>query len=249
MERNDTMSHTTEATSNDQYISDDVQAVAEYRSVSLLAVLAVILGVASASAMVTDSLLIVPLLGIIISLLALWRIARSDGQQVGRSLALVGLALSLAIGAGVYVRGMTLKRLLAEESQTWGAEWCDLLMDDEVVTALELTVPPNSQRPFNDSLQEYYATNDAAAKRLQEFEEEELVKALRAAPEGSKIVAGAVKGFAPAEQGSFLVLQQFEMQPPVGEGNPVRFQLQLKRVRLRGIGGNAWYLSQKSMGW
>lgn len=242
------MSHTTEATGNDPYVSDDVQAVAEYRSVSVLAILATVLGVLSASALVTPSLLIVPLLGIIFSLLALWRIARSGGQQVGRSLALVGLALSLTIGSGVYVRGVMQKHLLAGEAQEWASEWCQLVMDDELITALELTVAPDGRRPFDESLKQHYATDEAAIKRLEEFEEEELATVLRDAPEGSKIVPGDVL-VAPRERGTFEVLQQFELVPPSGAGNPVRFRVQVRRVQLKGIGGSAWYLTEQSMGW
>ena len=249
MERNEIMSHTTEAITDEGYVSDDVQAIAEYRSVSVLAVLAAVLGVASASAIVTSSLLLIPLLGIIISLFALWRIAHSDGQQVGRTLALVGLALSLAFGSGVYVRGMMLSRLLGAEAQDWALQWCDLVLDDQLITALELTVAPNSRRPFNDALESFYSTDEAAKKRLDEFENDDVIKALRDAPEGSKVVAGDVMAVASYDMGSYVVVQKFELVPPRGEGNPIRFRLQARRVRLGGIGGNAWYLMERTMGW
>ncbi len=64
-DRENVMSEKTESIVPSDYLHDDVQAVAEYRSVSRLAVLAAVLGVCSAVALASSQLLVIPLLGII----------------------------------------------------------------------------------------------------------------------------------------------------------------------------------------
>lgn len=237
------MSEPTESIVPSDYLHDDVQAVAEYRSVSGLAVLAAVLGVCSLAALVSRGLLVIPLLGVIVACFALRRIAASEGQLAGRTAALVGLALSLAIGAGVYVRGITLERLVAAEAQQWALEWCDLVLDDKLLIALELKNPPQSRRPFDDSLSEYYENNDAAIEALDEFRNDPVIQALTSAPQGSRVVPGDLVGVVEEGNGGYIVAQEFQLVVPQGTGVPLTFRLQLNRSRMGRTGGGAWYLT------
>ncbi len=243
------MSEQTESIVPADYLHDDVQAVAEYRSVSGLAVLAAVLGVCSLLALVDRGLLVVPLLGVVCGLLALRRIAASEGQLAGRAVAMVGLALSLVIGTGVYVRGLTLERLVAAEAQQWALQWCDLIRDGQTLTALELKNPPEARRPFDDSLAEYYETNDAAIEAYQLFREHPVIEAIAAAPKGAKVVPGKVLGVVPNGRGGYTAAQQFELVPPGGDstGPRVKFNLQLSRAPVRSAGGGAWNLTDHLM--
>src|SRR4051812_9800902 len=67
----------------------------EYVAINGPSVVAVILGLASALAIVDTILLIVPIAGVICSIVALMQIQKSAGTQTGRGLAALGLLLSL----------------------------------------------------------------------------------------------------------------------------------------------------------
>lgn len=235
------MSDETESIVPSDYLHDDVQAVAEYRSVNKLSVAAALIGAASAVALISSGLLVVPLLGGIASLLALRQISASDGQMVGRTAALIGLALSIAFGAGVLVRDATMNRLVVRESQQWSLDWCSLIMDGETLTAIELKASPNIRRPFDDSLQEYYETNETAIESLADFREDPVVQLLAGAPENSRVEPGEVIGVERLSSGEFIVMQEFELVSPSAKRRV--FRLRVRRLPLRGAAGNAWYLA------
>jgi hypothetical protein len=67
----------------------------DYVAINATSVLAVILGLASALAVVEKILLIIPLAGLACAVIALYQIGRSGGTQTGRGLAILGLLLSL----------------------------------------------------------------------------------------------------------------------------------------------------------
>jgi hypothetical protein len=71
----------------------------EYASVSRLAVAALAMGLAAATALVGPAFLVVPLLGIALAVAALADIRRAGGLKVGRLATLIGLALSVGFGA------------------------------------------------------------------------------------------------------------------------------------------------------
>lgn len=240
------MSDQTESIVPSNYLHDDVQAVAEYRSVSKLSVAAIVLGVASALAMISSGLLMVPLLGVIASLLALRQIAASDGQMVGRTAALLGLALSLAFGAGIYAREVAMQRLVVRESQHWSLEWCQLLMDGEILTALELRTSPNIRRPFDETLQDYYETNDSAIESLAMFREDPVAQLLLNAPDDSRIEPGEVLEVERLSSGDFLVTQHFILSSP--SQSEKGFRLRTRRKPLSGSQGSAWYLTDLEPG-
>ncbi len=231
--REQVMSEPTESIVPADYLHDDVQAVAQYRSVSSLAVLSAVLGVGSLVALVSDTLLVIPILGVVCAVLALRRIANSEDQLAGRRAALVGLALSLTIGSGVYVRDAVRVRLVAAEAKQWGLEWCELLLDGQLLTALELKNPAASRRTFDDSLAEYYETNEVAAEALQTFKDDPVVVLLSDAPEGARIEPGELVGVERNGRGGYLAAQEFIFVTP--DDADQKFKVFLSRSRLGGV--------------
>jgi hypothetical protein len=73
----------------------------DYVAINGPSVVAVILGLASALAVVDKILLVVPIAGVICSVIALYQIGRSAGTQTGKGLAILGLLLSF--GCAAYV--------------------------------------------------------------------------------------------------------------------------------------------------
>jgi hypothetical protein len=79
----------------------------EYVAINTLAVLGVILGVASILAVMANVLLILPLAGFIFSAIAFIQIQRSNGTQTGKGLAVMGIVLSMGFIGFVGTRWAT----------------------------------------------------------------------------------------------------------------------------------------------
>src|SRR4051812_11954856 len=74
----------------------------EYVAVNGMAVVAIILGLASSLSLLDTAFLVsVPPLTIVLAILALWQISDSNGTQTGRGLAIGGLLLALLFAAAV----------------------------------------------------------------------------------------------------------------------------------------------------
>lgn len=215
-----------------------------YRPVSGAAICALVLGLLSPLAIFWKLLWLLPLLGVLVSTIALRGIDRSDGALAGRGLAITGLLMSLVIGSMVLAGEVTRKQLVVAQGTPWGMKWCELLLEGRTEEALELKQGPNVRRPFT-SLEKYYAENDSAKARLAEFREEPLIKLLTTAPEGSRVVPGKVVGVDRRPSGEYGVLRNYELHPPASgpEGmQPISFLLEVDKAPARGVVKSGWYV-------
>jgi hypothetical protein len=73
----------------------------EYVAINVTAVVAALFGVASMLALINDILLVIPIVGSVLSFVALAQIRNSNGTQTGKGLAVVGLLLSGGITVGL----------------------------------------------------------------------------------------------------------------------------------------------------
>ena len=73
----------------------------QYVAVNIAAVIAAMLGIASAMSIFSPLLLIIPAAGVIVAVAAWRQINNSNGTETGKLFALSGLALSLLVGGGV----------------------------------------------------------------------------------------------------------------------------------------------------
>ena len=78
----------------------------EYAAVNVAAVVAVLIGAASALALVTPVFLFLPVLGTIIALVAIKQVRGSNGTQTGLGLAVLALALSFGLTAFTGVKAL-----------------------------------------------------------------------------------------------------------------------------------------------
>ena len=72
----------------------------EYVAINPTAIAALILGFGSVLVVLSDILLLIPLVGVICAIVALAQIRRSNQTQTGTGLAILGLLLSFGLGAG-----------------------------------------------------------------------------------------------------------------------------------------------------
>jgi len=123
----------------------EAEQLASYRSPSGLAIFSLLLGLASPLVFTAKLLMVIPGLGIAISLLALAKIAASDGRLFGRKAALAGLALAIASACAVTVEKQAATWLVSRQARPVALGWFDHLRHGQVEAAFSLTTA--SQRP------------------------------------------------------------------------------------------------------
>ncbi len=112
----------------------------EYRPISGWAVAALLLGLASLIAVAHPLLWSVPLTGVVVSLLALRRIDRSEVKLVGRKAAMIGLALACIYGIGAPVRAIARDRWLRTRAERLGEEFIAALRAHQIDEAFAMTL-------------------------------------------------------------------------------------------------------------
>jgi hypothetical protein len=93
----------------------------EYVAINATSIVALLLGVASVVALMTDVLLIVPLAGLICGIVAIVQIRRSNGTQSGMAFAAIGVLLSLLIGGARAGQQVASSNHNARDAQTMAA--------------------------------------------------------------------------------------------------------------------------------
>ena len=110
----------------------------EYRSLSPLAAVALILGLLSPTALVTPLLLVVPASAAGAALLALAKIRSSDRAQTGARMAQWGLALAVVFGVATFVRDPVRAALMRRQTATLARDWLTLLAEGRIDDSLRL---------------------------------------------------------------------------------------------------------------
>ena len=114
--------------------------IAQYRQLCVLAVVGLILGLLSAAALIDPLTWVVPGAGILVSWLALRRIARAEAGLAGRKAALAGLLLSVLFGAAGAANAITYRALVRQQGRRFAEEWFELLLARQPQKAYQLTI-------------------------------------------------------------------------------------------------------------
>ena len=113
-----------------------------YRTLSPLAIVGLVLGLASPVAFIAPVLLAVPVAALLISLLALSKIAANAEVLTGRSIAQAGIVLASICAAAVVTKGMVAERLLTTQAEPTARRWIELVVDGQVDASYQLTLTP-----------------------------------------------------------------------------------------------------------
>jgi hypothetical protein len=152
-----------------QSLFPDEQPLAQYRSIAPISLVAAGLGVASALVLTTPLLALVPVGGIVVSIVALRTIAQSDGQLAGRVPAIIGLALAtFFLGFGL-TRHLGRQSLLEQRAREMTDVWIGLLEEGKVQVAHQFRESPSQRLSAPQAIAERYATNQDAANQLKTF--------------------------------------------------------------------------------
>jgi hypothetical protein len=112
--------------------------VDKYSQLAPLAVIALVLGLASTLALIGPLFFLAPLFAIGLSLLALSKIRQSDGALTGAGLARVGLALGTICLVASLVRTEVRDRMLQEQAGAAAERWLRYMTDGDVANARAL---------------------------------------------------------------------------------------------------------------
>src|SRR3954470_14191493 len=107
--------------------ADDLEQASGYRTLSVPAIIGLVLGLASPLCFGAPLLFVIPIAGVALSLFALVRIGASDGALAGWWPAAAGLALSTAMWVAPSARGYVLKRVRTEQATEFATSWLHLV--------------------------------------------------------------------------------------------------------------------------
>jgi hypothetical protein len=152
--------------------------VASYRAISSLAVAGLLVGLLSPLAMFAWVLWPLPLAAVVLSSLALWRIAVRWPELVGRPVALAGLMLGTAFLVAAPVDDLTYRYLLRHQARQFAEIWIDAVRHGEVYKAHHLMVDSKRRLPLESELANFYRKNEPSRRLLKQFAEEPTIRTL-----------------------------------------------------------------------
>ncbi|MBN1588407.1 MAG: DUF4190 domain-containing protein [Pirellulales bacterium] len=148
------------------------EANQEYHAVSGLAVASLVFGLLSVAALIDPLAWLLPLTGILLALLAFWRLAQRRPELVGRKAAVIGLLLSLFFGGIATGHWAVYRWMLAYEARQVDMAWFDYFAEGQPQLAHQLTLKPDDRQPPGTDAWTAYRTSrslhDALAKDVAE---------------------------------------------------------------------------------
>jgi hypothetical protein len=208
------------------------EVAAPYRSISVLAVTSLLLGLASPLCMLGQVLYVVPLAGIAAAVLALRQIAASDGARVGRRAAVAGLALSIGVGSVVLSRSAVTRYLRTEQAAEVGRTWVETLLAGDSKRAFRMTT--GGHYPDEDDPESF----GPGGHPYHKFLEFESVKSLLAAGGDAQIDDEGTVAYSAEWGGEFYVRRQYSVtarstnEATAAPRSPIRILLTLHRTQL-----------------
>ncbi len=159
------------------HIADELS---EYNSVSRLAVIAILLGIASPLAWLGPYLWWIPVVAVCVSIAGLIHVNRPQLGLIGRKAAIGGLCLALISGIGAPTQHYTYRYLVQLEGKRFALQWFDYLRKGEVEKAHQMTVAITDRQPLNEDLWEFYRERSDWADDLREYANTPVVRTLLA---------------------------------------------------------------------
>lgn len=116
-----------------------MNATADYRPVSRLAVAALVAGACSALAVVTPFAWVLPLVATGLAIAALADVARPGASKAGRLLALVGLALAVGFGVQAVTATVVDRWIVGRRARVAAGTWIDAIREGRPAAALGIS--------------------------------------------------------------------------------------------------------------
>lgn len=140
-----------------------------YRSVSSLAVLSLVLGLLSVTALTSPGAWLVPLPAALCAVWTLHRIRQRPDELLGRKAALAGLALALCFGCWAPARYFTDRWLINRQAREFMQQWFAVVFQGDLEAAHQATLNFYLRQPEGTLLHEFYQRSPDDLKELQTF--------------------------------------------------------------------------------
>lgn len=141
----------------------------QYRALSRAAVVALMLGLASALMLIHPLFVIVPLGAVFAAVVALRTIATLRGQLTGWGIATAGLCLAMLFTGWGLARHFSRQATIADQAIRLADGWLGLVRDGELARAHQLTLPPSKRLSSASAVADFYRTNTQAAENMHLF--------------------------------------------------------------------------------
>lgn len=214
----------------------DADPTIEYRSLSIAAILGLVLGLLSPLCFGGTLLMLIPLAGLAVSIFAIQRIAGSEGALAGRWAAYLGLFLSAAMFVAPIARMYAIRSMRANQARGFCTEWLEMVTAGNSKEAFRLISSSAARAPAPMP-----GEKQSEADPYDTFLARPVVKALATAGGDAKIRYIGTTGYDAQSFPRVYVNQQYEVVPGAkGNGQPLRVQLIVERTRLAKEGRSRW---------
>lgn len=186
--------------SSDPHVSSlDEKPLTGYRGISVAAVLTLVLGSASALALVHPLLWVLPPLTVAVAVVALRAIDAEGSMLTGRGLALAGMSLALVFGLWAPARVLSRQWQLYRQARVFADEWFELVRTGKLPEAHQLSLPHADRQLPGTLLSSVYEKSLDAGAKLKSFYEEKPAKTIAALGDRATYRFRAGAGIAPRE--------------------------------------------------
>jgi hypothetical protein len=206
-------------------------------NISGLAVVSLLLGLASPLSLVAPLLWAIPLFGAALAMVTVRRVASSDGALIGRRAAVIGLALSVACLCAAATRSVVSEQMLSQQARSIALKWLALVESGDVSSAYEYTTD-NTRGPLPP-----IEPGRPVLLRdpIGDFRGIPLIRFLMSAGKGARTEFDKDLEITEESNGTFRVKQQFLVIPAGGsESSAVVVHVTAERARRSILEGPKW---------
>ncbi len=220
--------------------ADDPEQTSDYRTLSVLAVISLVFGLASPLALAAPLLIAIPLFGIGISLVALRQIATNPTVITGRTAAIIGLMLSVASLLMPSSRDLIFRQMRTSRAKEVSREFLEHVTAGKLEDAFKLT-PQGAAKPAPPpvSIEGQPVTSKAAETPFETFTKQPAIGPLKAIGPEANIRYVGTDSYEPASYRNITMKQRFAVSPKSG-GETTEFIVTIVRTQLRGESMSRW---------
>ncbi len=175
---------------------------------SALAVVSLVFGLISPVCVAHPFFMVIPLVGAATAIVAIQRIAASEGALAGRWAAIAGLALCVTSALATMSYGGVTRILRTNQAKAFAQNWLDLLAAGKTEQAFRLTVD-SIRRPAAATPHEPEPKTDP----FDEFTKNALIQSITAAGADARVQYVETVDYQPIGRRQYFVTQQFTVTP------------------------------------
>ena len=210
-----------------------------------MSIVSLVLGLAAPLALIAPLLFAFPIAGAVVAVLAIRRIAASDGAMVGRMAAVIGLALSIASVSAAFTRTALTQELLSRQARATAFEWFKLLQAGDAERAFLMTTASRQSPPPKDPADPRAASSEPETPPVEKFRVDPVVHFLLDHAQGMPVEYVRDTAFDPASSGGERIQQLFIVGAPADSGHGSATSVEIVLQRVRGFRGapSQWLVS------